>query len=88
MPSQRQVVHGISAVSRVDSKGRVSIPIGLRYKLKLFEGSEVSFQVKGNKLVLFPVNGRSGVKASTEVCGASSSGSTPDSDPKKKVVKW
>lgn len=78
------MVHGISAVSRVDSKGRVSIPVGLRYKLRLIEGSAVSFEVKGSRLILTPVNGQSGVKVVTEVCGASSSGSTPDSDPKKR----
>ena len=78
------MVHGISAVSRVDSKGRVSIPVGLRYKLRLIEGSTVSFEIKGNKLILIPVNGQSGVEFSTEVCGASSSGSNPGSDPKKR----
>ena len=77
--------HGISAISRVDSKGRVSIPIGLRYKLRLVEGSEVCFQVRGNKLVVIPVNGRSDVKASIDDCESFSSGSTPDSDPKKEV---
>ena len=78
------MVHGISAISRVDSKGRVSIPVGLRYKLKLIEGSAVSFEVKGKKLFLSPVNGQSTVEFSTEVCGTSSSGSIPDSGPKKK----
>ena len=78
------MVHGISAVSRVDSKGRVSIPAGLRYKLRLIEGSAVSFEVKSKKIVLIPVNGQGGVEFSTEVCGASSSGSIPDSDPKKR----
>lgn len=50
------MVHGISAVSRVDSKGRVSIPVGLRYKLRLIEGSAVSFEVRGNKLILIPLD--------------------------------
>ena len=50
------MVHGISAVSRVDSKGRISIPVGLRYRLRLIEGSEVRFRIKGNKLVLVPIN--------------------------------
>ncbi|MBI2543100.1 MAG: AbrB/MazE/SpoVT family DNA-binding domain-containing protein [Candidatus Aenigmarchaeota archaeon] len=50
------MVHGISAISRIDSKGRVSIPVGLRYKLRLMEGSAVSFEVKGKKIVLVPVN--------------------------------
>ena len=78
------MVYGICRdISRIDSKGRVSIPIGLRYKLRLAEGSEVGFRVKGKTIVLIPVSGSSGVKASTEVCGASSSGSTPDSDPKR-----
>ena len=83
MSSQRQVVHGISYISRVDSKGRVSIPIGLRYKLRLIEGSEVGFRIKGKTIVLIPVDGWSGIKVSTEVCEASSSGSTPDSDPRR-----
>ena len=78
------MVHGISAVSRVDSKGRVSIPVGLRYKLRLIEGSPVSFEIKGKKLFLIPVNGQSGVEFGTEICGVSSSGSIPDSDPKKR----
>ncbi len=78
------MVHGIRYISRVDSKGRVSIPVGLRYKLKLIEGSTVSFEVRSDKLALIPVNGQSGVESSTEVCGAFSSGSIPDSDPKKR----
>ncbi len=78
------MVHGINTISRIDSKGRVSIPVGLRYKLKLIEGSVVSFEIKGKNLVLTPVNGQSGVEFSTEVCGASSSGSIPDSDPMKR----
>lgn len=77
------MVHGISAISRIDSKGRVSIPVGLRYKLKLLEGNTVSFELRANKLVLIPVDGQSGVR-SMEVCGASSSGSNLDSDPKKR----
>jgi len=65
------VVHFISSISRVDSKGRVSIPIGLRYKLKLIEGSEVGFQIKGRAIILIPVDGRSGARVSTEVCRTS-----------------
>lgn len=79
------MVHGISAVSRIDSKGRVSIPVGLRYKLKLIEGSGVSFQTKGDRLVLVPVNGQSDVR-SIEVCGTSCPGSNPGPDPKRRGV--
>ncbi len=81
------MVHGISLISRVDSKGRVSIPVGLRYKLRLIEGSEVGFRIKGKNIVLIPVNGWSDVKVSIDDCGSSSSGSIPDSDPKKRWNK-
>ena len=82
------MVYGICRdISRIDSKGRVSIPIGLRYKLRLSEGSEVGFRVKGKSIVLIPVDGSSGVKVSTDDCGSSSSGSSPDSDPKIKGGK-
>lgn len=83
------MVHFISSISRVDSKGRVSIPIGLRYKLRLVEGSKVGFQVKDKTIVLIPVDGQIGVKVGTDsvsakACGASGAGSTPASDPKKR----
>ena len=55
-PSQGQVVHGISAISKIDSKGRVSIPVGLRYKLRLVEGSAVSLKVKNGELVLSSID--------------------------------
>lgn len=45
----------VSVISKVDSKGRVSIPIGFRYKLKLVEGSSIYFQLKKNRLILIPV---------------------------------
>ncbi len=47
-----------TVISSVDSKGRISIPIGIRAKLKLLEGSKVR---------LVP-NGRDGVMVSTKVC--------------------
>lgn len=81
------MVHGISAVSRVDSKGRVSIPIGLRAKLRLVEGSNVRIVLEKNRLIVSPnsdANGQSSVKVSTRVCGALRPGSSLGSDPNKR----
>ena len=50
-----------SAVSKVDSKGRISIPIGLRAKLRLTEGTRVDIILKKDRLILLPTNGQSGV---------------------------
>ena len=68
-----------SAISKIDSKGRVSIPIGLRARLRLLEGSSVKFLLKDNRLILILDNGHGSVTVSKEVCEASGSGSTPDS---------
>jgi len=77
-----------SAFSKVDSKGRVLIPIKIRAKLKILEGSRVRFLLLKDKLILLPENqdnfyGQSSVRVSTEACGASRAGSSPASDPKK-----
>ncbi len=76
-----------SAISKIDSKGRVSIPICLRVKLKLLEGSRVKFLLLKDRLLIIPENGQSSVKASTEVCETSRPGSIPDSGPKKEVIE-
>ena len=75
----------VSAISKVDSKGRVSVPIGLRAKLGLVEGSNVRIFLDKDRLIVIPYsyakNGQSSVKVSTRVCGTLRSGSSPDSDP-------
>ena len=73
-----------SATSKVDSKGRVSIPIGLRARLELLEGSRVKFLLLKDKLLILPENGQGSVKASTEVCETSRLGSILNSGPEKK----
>jgi AbrB family looped-hinge helix DNA binding protein len=41
-------------ISRVDSKGRITIPIGLRARLRLLEGSSVRIIRKGRAIVVLP----------------------------------
>ena len=79
-----------SAVSKVDSKGRISIPIGFRVKLKLIEGSRVKIVLKKDRLILVP-DGQSSVKVSIDSksakdCGSSRAGSSPASDPEKLLL--
>ena len=64
-----------SAISKIDSKGRVSIPVKLRWKLRLTEGSCVKILKRKNSLVLVPFSeedtleyGQGSVKVSTRVC--------------------
>jgi len=63
--------------SKIDSKGRISIPLQLRAKLRLLEGSNVSIFIKNKQIVLTPVkNDQSNVTASIDfdsakVCGTS-----------------
>jgi AbrB family looped-hinge helix DNA binding protein len=77
-----------TAISKVDKKGRISIPIGLRAKLGLVEGRFVKITFKNNSLILIPsevismTNGRSGVTASTRVCETRRPGATLGSGPK------
>ena len=47
----------VRAISKVDSKGRISIPIGFRWKLKLIEGSAVKIILKKNILIVSPNSG-------------------------------
>lgn len=73
------------AISKVDSKGRITIPIGLRARLRLVEGSEVKIMLNTNRLTIVPFGyGQSGVRVSTDkgakACGASDAGSSPASD--------
>lgn len=72
-----------SAISKVDSKGRISIPIGLRLKLNLLEGSIVKIALNDKKLIIIP-NGQSGVRVSTKVCGTLRPGSSLGSGLKNK----
>ena len=62
--------------SRIDAKGRVSIPISLRAKLGWLEGSSVEISVRGDELIL-STDGQSGVMASIGDCGSSGPGSNP-----------
>lgn len=50
------MIHFISSsfISRIDSKGRISIPIRLRAKLKLVEGSKVRIIENKNRLIIIP----------------------------------
>lgn len=72
----------------LDSKGRISIPIGLRAKLGLLEGSKVRIVLNKGRLIITPIqsgtNVQSSVKVSTEDCESSSSSSSPDSGLKKR----
>jgi len=79
----------LSTISKVDKKGRISIPIQLRAKLGLLEGRFVKIIFKNGSLILIPENftsdGQSGVKASTRVREARRPSAIPGSDPK--VIK-
>ena len=74
-----------SFISKIDSKGRISIPISLRSKLKLLEGSEVVLSVSGSSISVVPLDGQDGVADCIGACGASGSGSSPGSGPLKKI---
>lgn len=71
---------------KVDSKGRISIPSEIRKNFGLEEGKEIElvFDLRKNFLLLIFDNGQDGVVGSTEVCGASGSGSIPGPGPEKK----
>jgi len=43
-----------NAISRVDKKGRISIPVGLRLKLRLLEGSNVKIVLNKKRLIVTP----------------------------------
>ena len=60
----------------------MSIPVRLRAKLGLLEGSKVSVSVNGNSLVLSP-NGQGSVTASIGVCGTPGPSSNLGSGPSK-----
>ena len=67
-----------SAISEIDSKGRIYIPRKVRAKLNLIEGSRVGLEVKNGKLLIYPLSiGRDGVGVSTGVCGTPGPGSNP-----------
>lgn len=77
-----------SAISKVDSKGRISVPIGLRAKVKLVEGSRVKILKRRKSLLIVPCSdedlleyGQSSVKASTGVCETPRPRSILGSDP-------
>lgn len=76
-----------SFVSKVDSKGRVSIPIKLRAKLKIIEGCRVKILAKKGRLILIPEKWPEWCKGSTGVCGTPGAGSNPASGPKE-VILW
>ena len=71
-----------TAISKVDKKGRISIPISLRAKIGLVEGRFVKITFRNNALILIPENGRSGVTVSTRVCETRRPGATLGSDPR------
>lgn len=72
-----------TAISKIDSKGRISIPIDLRARLNLIEGSTVKIILKDRKLVLIPY-GQSSVRVRTKACGALRPGSSLGSGLKNK----
>lgn len=47
-------------LSRLSSKGQLVIPIGIRKKLGLEQGGELSLHLRGRKIVLEPIAGRRG----------------------------
>ena len=65
-------------ISKIDKKGRISIPISLRAKLGWLEGSKVSINLNGDRLILLQ-DGQNGVKVSIGTCGVSGPGSIPGS---------
>ena len=83
-----------SAISTVDSKGRISIPIGLRAKLKLLEGSKVRILKRRKSLVIIPcsdedvleygqISVRVGTNKSVKACEAFRAGPSPASGLKR-----
>ena len=66
----------------VDSKGRISIPAGLRRNYNLECGAKIVplVDLKENAIILV-VNGQNGVTCSTKACGALNTDKNPVSGP-------
>lgn len=78
-PGSRSAIFTRSA--KLDSKGRLSLPIDVRRSFGLDEGSEVRIMFSlDNNLVLLVI-GQDGVEASIGACGAPGRGSIPRPDP-------
>jgi bifunctional DNA-binding transcriptional regulator/antitoxin component of YhaV-PrlF toxin-antitoxin module len=72
--------------ARLDSKGRLSLPVDVRRNFGLDEGSEVLMIFSLDKnLVLLVIgeDGQDGVKEGMEDCGSSGPGANPGPDPEK-----
>lgn len=70
---------------KIDSKGRILIPVEIRKTLGLFSDKDVIIELVFDKgYAKLYRNGYDGVIGNTEVCGTSKSGSNPDRSPKKR----
>ena len=74
-----------ATISKIDSKGRVSIPMPVRARLKLLEGSEVRLSVRDGCIYILPLDGRNSTMASAGDCGSPCPGSSPGSGPLKSL---
>lgn len=72
------VFTNFSSSTKLDSKGRITIPMRIRAKLNLLEGSKLKLLVEENKILLVPI-GQGSVKVSTGACEAPSLSSIPGS---------
>ena len=78
-PGSRSAIFTRSA--KLDSKGRLSLPIDVRKSFGLDEGSEVSMVFSLDMNLVLLVIGQDGVEASIGACGAPGRGSIPRPDP-------
>ncbi|MBI4020246.1 MAG: AbrB/MazE/SpoVT family DNA-binding domain-containing protein [Candidatus Aenigmarchaeota archaeon] len=62
---------------KIDSKGRISIPSGIRKNFRLSAGSEVEIVFDIRKDIIFLVCGPGGAISSTKDCGSFDAGEKP-----------
>ncbi len=69
---------------RLDSKGRILLPVEIRRNYGLGKDSEIEIIFSLDKnLILLTIGGQDGVADSIGACGAPSPGSNPGPDPEK-----
>lgn len=66
---------------RLDSKGRISLPVEIRRNYGLDKDSEISIAFSLEANLIFILIGRDGVAGSTGACGAPGPGSNPGPGP-------